>query len=77
MEINSPAEMKYLGKKIGNKAIVYGAILGTIPDLDVVVGKFLDPLTATDIHRGFSHSTLFFLLFSPVLAFVIQKIEKR
>ena len=66
-----------LGKKIGNKAIVYGAILGTIPDLDVVVGKFLDPLTATDIHRGFSHSTLFFLLFSPVLAFVIQKIEKN
>ena len=52
-----------LGKKLGNKAILYGAILGTIPDLDVVVGKFLDPLTATDIHRGFSHSTLFFLLF--------------
>lgn len=66
-----------LGKKIDNKAIVYGAILGTIPDLDVVVGKFLDPLTATDIHRGFSHSTLFFLLLSPVLAFVIQKIEKN
>lgn len=66
-----------LGKKLGNKAILYGAILGTIPDLDVVVGKFLNPLTATDIHRGFSHSTLFFLLFSPVLAFVIQKIEKN
>ncbi|NMH24661.1 metal-dependent hydrolase [Flavobacterium solisilvae] len=66
-----------LGKKLGNKAILYGAILGTIPDLDVLVGKFLDPLTATYIHRGLSHSTLFFLLFSPVLAFVIQKIEKN
>lgn len=64
-----------LGKKLGNKAILYGAILGTIPDLDVLVGKLLDPLTATDIHRGFSHSTLFFLLFSPVLALVIQKVE--
>jgi inner membrane protein len=66
-----------LGKKLGNKAILYGAILGTIPDLDVVVGKFLDPLTATDIHRGFSHSTLFFVLLSPILALLIKKIEKR
>jgi inner membrane protein len=68
---------KVLGKKLGNKAILYGAILGTIPDLDVVVGKFLDPLTATDIHRGFSHSTLFFVLLSPILALLIKKIEKR
>jgi inner membrane protein len=65
-----------LGNKIGNRAILYGAILGTIPDLDVLVGKFLDPLTATDIHRGFSHSTLFFVLISPVLASIIQKLEK-
>jgi inner membrane protein len=66
-----------LGKKLGNRAILYGAILGTIPDLDVLVGKFLDPLTATDIHRGFSHSTVFFLLISPILAFLIQKIEQK
>jgi len=26
-----------LGKKIGNKAILFGAIAGTIPDLDVFV----------------------------------------
>jgi len=25
-----------LGKKVGNKAMLYGAIAGTIPDLDVV-----------------------------------------
>ena len=27
-----------LGKKIGNKALLFGAIGGTIPDLDVFVG---------------------------------------
>ena len=30
-----------LGKKIGNKALLFGAIGGTIPDLDVFVGRFL------------------------------------
>lgn len=66
-----------LGKKIGNKAILYGAIIGTIPDLDVLYGKFLDPLTATDIHRGFSHSILFFIFLSPILGLILQKLEHK
>ena len=28
-----------LGNKIGNKAILFGAIGGTIPDLDVLIGS--------------------------------------
>lgn len=66
-----------LGKKIGNKAILYGAIIGTMPDLDVLYGEFLDPLTATDIHRGFSHSTLFFLFLSPILGWILKKMEHK
>jgi inner membrane protein len=65
-----------LGKKLGNKAILYGAIVGTIPDLDVLFGKLLDPLTAVEIHRGFSHSVVFFLLLSPILGFVLKKLER-
>ena len=34
-----------LGKKIGNKAIVLGAIAGTIPDLDIITRFFVDDLT--------------------------------
>lgn len=66
---------KCLGRKLGNKALLYGAIAGTIPDLDVMVGKFYDPITAIEIHRGFSHSILFFLLLSPVLGWILSKIE--
>jgi inner membrane protein len=66
-----------LGKKLGNKSILYGAIIGTIPDLDLLYGKFVDPLTATDIHRGFSHSLLFFLFLSPILGWVLQKLEHK
>lgn len=67
----------FLGRKIGNRAPLYGAIIGTIPDLDVVVGKLLDPITAIEIHRGFSHSILFFVLLSPLLGYLISKIERR
>lgn len=68
---------KTLGKKLGNKALLYGAIAGTIPDLDVYVGKWLDPITAIEIHRGFSHSILFFVLLSPILGWLLCKIEKK
>ena len=30
-----------LGKKVGNKALLFGAIGGTIKDLDVFIGKLL------------------------------------
>lgn len=63
-----------LGKKIGNKAIVLGAIAGTIPDLDIVSRFFVDDLTASVMHRGFSHSLLFPLVAAPILAWVLKKI---
>ena len=47
-----------LGRKIGNKAILWGAIAGTIPDLDVLSKLFVDDVTANEWHRGFSHSIL-------------------
>ena len=50
-----------LGKKIGNKALLFGAIGGTIPDLDVFIGRFLynNEIQAMAFHRGFMHSILF------------------
>jgi len=68
---------KILGRKIGNRAMLYGAIAGTIPDLDVVIGLFLDPLSAVEIHRGFSHSIVFFILLSPFLGWLIARREKE
>ncbi|MFY9241960.1 MAG: metal-dependent hydrolase [Polaribacter sp.] len=53
-----------LGKKIGNKALLFGAIGGTIPDLDIFVGRFLynNEIQAMAFHRGFMHSILFTIL---------------
>jgi inner membrane protein len=63
-----------LGKKIGNKAIVLGAIAGTIPDLDIVTRFFVDDLTASVMHRGFSHSLIFPFIAAPILAWILKKI---
>ena len=65
-----------LGKKVGNKAMLYGAIAGTIPDLDVLASFFTDKVTALYIHRGFTHSIMFSLLFAPILAWIVTRYEK-
>ncbi len=66
-----------LGRKVGNKAILWGAIAGTIPDLDVLANLFVDELTATEMHRGFSHSLLFSLLLAPLLGWLASRIHKK
>ena len=66
-----------LGRKVGNKAMLYGAIAGTIPDLDALAGNFTDTITAIEVHRGFSHSIVFAVLAAPVFGWLISKIEKR
>ena len=44
-----------LGKYQGRKAYLYGAILGTLPDLDVLI-SYPDPISDMTYHRSFSHS---------------------
>ncbi|MEL6842288.1 MAG: metal-dependent hydrolase [Bacteroidota bacterium] len=63
-----------LGKKAGNKAAMWGAICGTIPDLDVVANLFLGQFDATAAHRGFSHSILFCVLVAPAIGWGIRKL---
>mgnify|MGYP001275983770 CR=1 FL=1 len=63
-----------LGKKIGNRAMVWGAVAGTIPDLDVVGNYFMTDLNGLLFHRGISHSILFSILGAIVVGFFIQKL---
>lgn len=66
-----------LGRRAGNKAVVWGAVAGTIPDLDVLAGPFLDPVAQADFHRGFSHSLLFSILVAPLLGAIIARIHRK
>ncbi|MEL0650595.1 metal-dependent hydrolase [Algibacter sp. TI.3.09] len=65
-----------LGKKIGNKALLFGAIGGTIPDLDVIVGGLIhqNKIDAMLFHRGFMHSILFSVLAAFFLGWFVFKV---
>lgn len=66
-----------LGKKAGNKAIVWGAVGGIIPDLDVLVAPFYSQVEGLFVHRGFSHSLIFAFLLAPIVGWVIHKIHQK
>lgn len=66
-----------LGKKVGNKAMLWGAIAGTIPDLDVIAGPFMSDIQALAFHRGISHSLVFTIGFAPILGFIITQCYKK
>ena len=65
-----------LGRKIGNRALLFGAIGGTIPDLDVFVGSWLfnNEIDAMLFHRGFMHSILFSILGAFILGWLVHKL---
>ncbi|MCV6630108.1 MAG: metal-dependent hydrolase [Flavobacteriaceae bacterium] len=66
-----------LGKKIGNKAILWGAVAGTIPDLDVLAKHFTDTVGAIEFHRGITHSLVFCLVLAPILGFLVPKLYRK
>ncbi len=57
-----------LGRRLGRRAIGWGALFGTIPDMDVAVSWMLDTAGNLRLHRGFSHSLLLMLAASFGLA---------
>lgn len=68
-----------LGKKVGNKALLWGGIAGTIPDLDVVYiwlkgGGAIDEIV---LHRGISHSIFFAVCIAPLLGWMVHWLYRK
>ena len=65
-----------LGKKIGNKALLFGAIGGTIPDLDVFIGRFFytNSIDIMTFHRGFMHSLAFAFIGAFIFGYITFKL---
>lgn len=57
-----------LGKRLGNRAIAWGAFFGTLPDLDILFTPLFDHAGWLWWHRGPSHSLLMMTLASLLLA---------
>ncbi|WP_179862126.1 metal-dependent hydrolase [Longibacter salinarum] len=64
-----------LGRRVGNKAPLWGAFFGTLPDLDVVINPFVSEITSLAFHRGLSHSFLVVVVAAPLLAWMVSRIH--
>ncbi|WP_421683886.1 metal-dependent hydrolase [Stutzerimonas urumqiensis] len=53
--LGASVQAALLGRWQGRKALMYGAALGTLPDLDVII-DYGDAIADMTYHRGFSHS---------------------
>ena len=60
------------GKTLGRSALLVGAVLGTLPDLDVIIDYGTAVANFTQ-HRGFSHSLFVLLPLSVLLAFALHR----
>jgi inner membrane protein len=63
-----------LGHKVGRKAMAWGAFLGTLPDLDVLV-RYSTVVDDFTMHRSFSHSLWVLTFISPLLAWLISRLH--
>ncbi len=66
-----------LGRKLGNRAMLWGLVFGTLPDLDIIFNGFLDTAQRLEFHRGGSHSLLLIVVFTILLARPLAKFWKR
>ena len=62
--------------QVARRAVVYGAVLGTLPDLDTFVLAGLDPLRQFTEHRGWSHSLIVLTLAAPLLALLSWQLDR-
>lgn len=67
-----------MGRKIGNRAQLMGAIAGTIPDLDVLVTSLVkDPVANLKVHRSYSHAFLVHVFLALPFAYLSYRIFGR
>lgn len=63
-----------IGPRLGRRALIIGAIVGTLPDLDVLV-PYEDAVASFTYHRSWSHSLIVLSLISLPVAWLIKRLD--
>jgi len=66
----------FFEKGFGKKAMLWGALAQSIPDIDFISSFWLTTPESLLAHRGFTHSILFALLIIPIFALTAEKIHR-
>ena len=63
----------FAGKTVGRKAMLWGALAQSIPDIDFLAALWMDTPSSLLAHRGFTHSLLFVALITPFMALLAER----
>lgn len=63
----------YAQRTLGRRALAYGALIGMLPDADVLVRFSSNPFAEMLHHRGFTHSLFFAPLIAPILGWLLHR----
>lgn len=66
----------FFEKGFGKKAMLWGILAQSIPDVDFIAVAWLNTSDNLLAHRGFTHSILFALLVIPLFALIAEKIHR-
>jgi len=75
--VGAAAGQLIAGRKYGMRPMIWGAIGGSFPDIDVISGFWLNPVESVLAHRGFTHSILCMMFISPLLAYLVVKFYEK
>lgn len=64
-----------LGRVQGRRALLYGAALATLPDMDVLI-RYADPVSQMTFHRGFSHSLFVLTGLALLLTWLVLRVAR-
>lgn len=64
------------GREAGGKAPMWGALVGTLPDLDVLANPFLTEAQALTFHRSLTHSFLFTAVVTLCAAVGLERLHR-
>jgi len=67
----------FAGRKLGKRAMLWGAVAHSLPDIDFVSSFWLSTPSALLAHRGLTHSFLFCALAAPIIAFAAGRLHSR
>ena len=62
------------GKALGKRALFYGALAQSVPDVDFVLGFFLHGADNVVAHRGITHSILFGIATTFLLTWLVKNV---
>lgn len=62
----------FLDRKLGKKALLWGAMAQSVPDIDFLASFWMSTSSNLLAHRGFTHSFLFVAIISVFLALIAE-----